>query len=38
MTELDLPRLRRLLGGPETAWLRERVRDRLAAACARAPP
>jgi uncharacterized protein (TIGR02679 family) len=27
----DLPRLRRLLGGPETAWLRERVRDRLAA-------
>jgi uncharacterized protein (TIGR02679 family) len=26
----DLPRLRRLLGGPETAWLLERVRDRLA--------
>jgi uncharacterized protein (TIGR02679 family) len=26
----DLPRLRRLLGGPETAWLLERTRDRLA--------
>ncbi len=26
----DLPRLRRLLGGPETAWLLERARDRLA--------
>jgi uncharacterized protein (TIGR02679 family) len=28
--QTDLPRLRRLLGGPETAWLRTRVRDRLA--------
>lgn len=28
---MDLPRLRRLLGVPETAWLVERVRDRLAA-------
>jgi uncharacterized protein (TIGR02679 family) len=28
---VDLPRLRRLLGGPETAWLVQRVRDRLAA-------
>ncbi|WP_327066921.1 TIGR02679 family protein [Kitasatospora sp. NBC_01302] len=27
----DLPRLRRMLGGPETAWLVERVRERLAA-------
>ncbi|GAA1946153.1 TIGR02679 family protein [Kitasatospora viridis] len=27
----DLPRLRRLLGGPETAWLVERVRERIAA-------
>ncbi|MFG2847161.1 TIGR02679 family protein [Kitasatospora sp. NPDC048296] len=26
----DLPRLRRLLGGPETAWLVDRIRDRLA--------
>ncbi|MEU6970983.1 TIGR02679 family protein [Kitasatospora aureofaciens] len=26
----DLPRLRRLLGGPETAWLLDRARDRLA--------
>ncbi|MDT0341858.1 TIGR02679 family protein [Streptomyces litchfieldiae] len=26
----DVPRLRRLLGGPETAWLLARVRDRLA--------
>ncbi|MFE9426186.1 TIGR02679 family protein [Kitasatospora sp. NPDC006697] len=26
----DLPRLRRLLGGPDTAWLVERVRERLA--------
>ncbi|MFJ9610702.1 TIGR02679 family protein [Kitasatospora sp. NPDC101176] len=26
----DLPRLRRLLGGPGTAWLLERARDRLA--------
>src|SRR5579884_111562 len=26
----DCPRLRRLLGGPETAWLLERARDRLA--------
>ncbi|MBV6696989.1 TIGR02679 family protein [Kitasatospora aureofaciens] len=25
----DLPRLRRLLGGPETAWLVDRVRERL---------
>ncbi|GAA1891035.1 TIGR02679 family protein [Streptantibioticus ferralitis] len=28
---MDLPRLRRLLGGPETAWLLERARDRMAA-------
>ena len=28
---MDLPRLRRLLGGPENAWLVERARDRLAA-------
>lgn len=27
---MDLPRLRRLLGGPETAWLLERVRARIA--------
>ncbi|MCQ4081072.1 TIGR02679 family protein [Streptomyces sp. RB6PN25] len=26
----DLPRLRRLLGGPETAWLLDRARDRIA--------
>ncbi|MFF4606016.1 TIGR02679 family protein [Streptomyces sp. NPDC001339] len=31
MPETDLPRLRRLLGTPETAWLLERVRDRMAA-------
>jgi uncharacterized protein (TIGR02679 family) len=28
---MDLPRLQRLLGGSETAWLVERVRDRMAA-------
>jgi uncharacterized protein (TIGR02679 family) len=28
---MDLPRLQRLLGGPETAWLLERVRNRIAA-------
>ncbi len=27
----DLPRLRRLLGGPDTGWLVERVRERMAA-------
>ncbi|MFD7289515.1 TIGR02679 family protein [Streptomyces sp. NPDC059863] len=27
--EIDLPRLKRLLGGPETAWLVERARRRL---------
>ncbi|MEJ8649661.1 TIGR02679 family protein [Streptomyces sp. MS1.AVA.3] len=31
MPEIDLPRLRRLLGTPETTWLLERVRDRMAA-------
>lgn len=30
MSGTDLPRLRRLLGGPESAWLLERVRDRMA--------
>ncbi|SCK29315.1 TIGR02679 family protein [Streptomyces sp. SceaMP-e96] len=30
MPETDLPRLRRLLGTPATAWLLERVRDRMA--------
>ncbi|GAB2738640.1 TIGR02679 family protein [Kitasatospora kifunensis] len=30
-TSLDLPRLRRLLGGPELGWFRDRVRHRLEA-------
>ncbi|MHA6762893.1 TIGR02679 family protein [Streptacidiphilus sp. PAMC 29251] len=27
---MDLPRLRRMLGGPDTAWLLDRVRERIA--------
>jgi len=27
---VDLPRLRRMLGGPDTAWILDRVRDRIA--------